>query len=120
MGINYELYLTDLIDRKTLQNIQDAFSGMTGIASITTDANGIAVTNGSGFSDFCMKYTRNSPMGCIRCAQCDKSGGELALNEGKAKIYTCHAGLIDFAAPIMADDKLVGCFVGGRGPDRRA
>lgn len=114
MGINYELYLTDLIDRKTLQNIQDAFSRMTGIASITTDANGIAVTNGSGFSDFCMKYTRNSPMGCIRCAQCDKSGGELALNEGKAKIYTCHAGLIDFAAPIMADDKLVGCFVGGQ------
>lgn len=114
VDMDYELYLTDLIDRKTLQNIQDAFSRMTGIASLTTDTNGIAVTNGSHFSDFCMKYTRNSPMGCIRCAQCDKSGAQLALKEGKSTVYTCHAGLLDFAAPIMADGKLVGCFIGGQ------
>ncbi|MCM1254320.1 MAG: PocR ligand-binding domain-containing protein [Clostridium sp.] len=112
--MEYELYLTDLIDRKTLQNIQDAFSRMTGIAALTTDTNGIAVTTGSNFSDFCMEYTRNSPMGCIRCAQCDKSGAELALKEGKSTVYACHAGLLDFAAPIMADGKLVGCFIGGQ------
>ncbi|MCM1387163.1 MAG: PocR ligand-binding domain-containing protein [Bacillus sp. (in: Bacteria)] len=112
--MEYELYLTDLIDRKTLQNIQDAFSRMTGIAALTTDTNGIAVTNGSNFSDFCMEHTRNSPMGCIRCAQCDKSGAELALKEGKSTVYECHAGLLDFAAPIIADGKLVGCFIGGQ------
>ncbi|MDE5596869.1 MAG: PocR ligand-binding domain-containing protein, partial [Lachnospiraceae bacterium] len=109
-----ELYLTELIDRKTLQNIQEAFSRMTGIASLTTDTNGIAVTNGSNFSDFCTKYTRNSPMGCIKCAKCDKSGAQLALEKGKSTVYTCHAGLLDFAAPIMADGKLVGCFIGGQ------
>ena len=51
-----ELHLTDLIDVEMLQKIQDAFSDMTGIASVTTDADGVAVTKGSHFSDFCMKY----------------------------------------------------------------
>ena len=92
MEKDYDVYLTDLIDRKTLQNIQDALSRVTGIAALTTDANGVAVTNGSHFSDFCMKYTRNAPMGCIRCAQCDKAGAELAMREGRPIVYTCHAG----------------------------
>lgn len=26
----------------------------------------------------------------------------------------CHSGLIDFAAPIIADGELVGCFIGGQ------
>ena len=46
-----ELHLTDLIDVEMLQRIQDAFSDMTGIASVTTDADGVAVTKGSHFSD---------------------------------------------------------------------
>lgn len=112
--MDYEFYLTDLIDRKTLQNIQDTFSKMTGVAALITDTNGVAVTNGSNFSDFCMKYTRNSPIGCMRCAQCDKEGAKKALEQGKSVVYTCHAGLLDFAAPIMACDKLVGCFIGGQ------
>ena len=33
-----ELHLTDLIDVEMLQKIQDAFSDMTGIASVTTEA----------------------------------------------------------------------------------
>ena len=112
--MDYELYLTDLIDRKALQNIQDAFSQVTGVAALTTDTNGVAVTNGSNFSDFCMKYTRNSPIGCMRCAQCDKEGAKTALEQGHPVVYTCHAGLLDFAAPIMVGDKMVGCFVGGQ------
>ena len=90
MGTDYELYLTDLIDRETLQKIQDAFSRMTGMASLTTDANGVAVTEGTNFSDFCMKYTRNSPIGCMRCAFCDKSGAKMALKKGKSAVYFCH------------------------------
>lgn len=112
--MDYEFYLTDLIDRKTLQNIQDTFSKMTGVAALITDTNGVAVTNGSNFSDFCMKYTRNSPIGCMRCAKCDKEGAKKALEQGRPVVYTCHAGLLDFAAPIMACDKLVGCFIGGQ------
>lgn len=43
------LYLTDLISVDTLQRVQDAFSAMTGMAALTTDADGIPVTKGSNF-----------------------------------------------------------------------
>jgi len=29
-------------------------------------------------------------------------------------VYTCHAGLVDFAAPIMVNGRQVGCFIGGQ------
>ncbi|MDE6747621.1 MAG: PocR ligand-binding domain-containing protein [Lachnospiraceae bacterium] len=115
MGNDFnDLYLTDLIDRDTLQRIQDAFSRMTGMAALTTDANGVAITEGSNFTEFCMKYTRKSKVGCERCEKCDKEGAELALKNGRSIIYFCHAGLMDYAAPVMANDKLVGCFIGGQ------
>ena len=109
-----EITLTDLFDVEMLQRIQDAFSKMTGIAAIITDANGVPVTKGANFTDFCQKYTRCSPIGCLRCQQCDKHGAELALKVGSSVTYYCHAGLMDFAAPIMAGDTMIGCFVGGQ------
>ncbi len=109
-----ELKLLDLVDRDTLQRIQDAFSAMTGMAALTTDENGTAVTDGSAFTDYCMKYTRCTPLGKRLCEQCDKFGSEQALALGKASTYYCHSGLIDFAAPIMADGKRIGSFIGGQ------
>ena len=112
--IGEELNLTDLIEVDMLQKIQDSFSLMTGIASLTTDKYGVPVTKGSHFSDFCMKHTRMSELGRKRCEQCDKMGAELALKEGASCAYYCHAGLVDFAAPIMAHGQMVGCFIGGQ------
>ena len=114
MERDYELQLTDFIDVHTLQKIQDSFSKMTGIAVIAVDANGAAVTEGSNFSEFCMKYTRNSPVGCMRCLECDKKAAKLALEKGESTIYHCHAGLMDFAAPIIVNGELLGCFIGGQ------
>ena len=64
-----ELVLTDLIDVGILQQIQDGFSDFTGMAALTADAQGVAVTEGSRFTDFCMELTRKSPLGCKRCEQ---------------------------------------------------
>ena len=116
MGIRMAdyLYLTELIDVETLQRVQDAFSDMSGMAALTTDAEGVAVTNGSNFSDFCMKYTRSTKIGAFRCGLCDKRGAEIALAAGHSCTYDCHAGLVDFAAPIMVDGRMVGSFIGGQ------
>ncbi len=108
------LYLTDLISVDTLQRVQDAFSAMTGMAALTTDAEGIPVTKGSNFSDFCMKYARGSKDGHIRYEQCDKFGAEDSWKQGGPTTYFCHAGLIDYAAPILADGQMVGSFIGGQ------
>ena len=76
------LHLTDLIDIETLQTMQEAFVKMTGFAAITTDENGVAVTEGSNFTDFCMKYTRQSPIGKKRCEQCNKLGQKKLYKKG--------------------------------------
>lgn len=70
--IGEEINLTDLIDVDMLQMLQDSFSMLTGMASLTTDRYGVPVTTGSRFSDFCMKHTRMSEVGRRRCEQCDK------------------------------------------------
>lgn len=108
------LKLTDLIDVQTLQEIQDGFSNATGMAALTTDENGVAVTQGSNFTDFCMELTRKSRLGCQRCEKCDKQGGENTMRTGHASTYYCHAGLVDFAAPIMVNGKFIGSFIGGQ------
>lgn len=109
-----ELTLTDLIPVETLQKIQDAFSAMTGMAALTTDKYGVAVTKGSNFTEFCMKHTRQSEIGRSRCEQCDKNGAELAFRNGRSCVYECHAGLMDYAAPIMVNGEIIGCFIGGQ------
>ncbi|MBE5877751.1 MAG: response regulator [Lachnospiraceae bacterium] len=106
--------LTDLLDVEMLQRVQDAFAKMTGLAVITVDADGIPVTKGSNFCSFCSLYNRNSPLGAFRCQSCDASGAKLALEAGKPVSYTCHAGLVEFAAPILANDTMIGYFVGGQ------
>ena len=109
-----DLYITDLIDQSILQNIQDAFSNMVGMAALTTDAAGKPVTKGSNFTEYCMKYTRASKIGCGRCEECDRYGAIKTQESGKPTSYYCHSGLIDFAAPIMANGKMVGSFIGGQ------
>ncbi len=108
------LLLTDLIDIELLQKIQDEFSKYTGMAALTTDADGNPLTEGSAFTDFCMKYTRQSELGYKRCVASDKNAAVMALESGEPVVYVCHAGLADFASPIMMGDKLLGCFLGGQ------
>ncbi len=109
-----DIKLTDLIDIATLQEIQDGFADLTGMAALITDENGDPVTRESNFTDFCMNYTRSSHSGRSKCEECNKAGGEQAMRSGCASAYFCHAGLVDFAAPILLNGKLLGSFVGGQ------
>ncbi|MBQ8568973.1 MAG: PocR ligand-binding domain-containing protein [Oscillospiraceae bacterium] len=108
------LKLTDLIDVKTLQEIQDGFASATGMAALTTEADGTPVTRGSNFTDFCMNLTRKSRLGCERCEKCDADGGKKTMQTGRSVTYSCHAGLVDFAAPIMVQGQMIGSFIGGQ------
>lgn len=109
-----DIKLTDLIPPNILQQFQDGFSKFTGMAALITDENGIPVTVGSGFTDFCTNLTRKSEKGCKRCEECDKSGALQTLRNGKPAVYRCHAGLVDFASPIIVDDRFIGSVIGGQ------
>lgn len=109
-----DLHLTDLIDIKVLQQFQDGFSRYVGVAALTSDAEGIPVTRGSGFTYFCRELVRKSKLGCKRCEECDRNGAVQTMKEGKISVYRCHAGLVDFAAPIMVEGKFLGTVAGGQ------
>lgn len=109
-----DMKLTEFIDPETLQRVQDSFSGLTNMASVITDSEGNPVTEGANYTQFCGCHIRGSELGNKLCAQCDKYTATRSYEAKKACIHICHAGLIDFAAPIVVDGHIVGHFVGGQ------
>ncbi len=109
-----EIHLSKLLDMESMKAIQNAFSRLTGMASNLTDESGASITEGVNFEQFCYRLTRNSPIGRMRCESCDRMGAKQTMRSGKAEVYTCHAGLCDFAAPIIVDGRFMGAFVGGQ------
>lgn len=95
----------DYVDVQTFQKLQDLFSNATGLAAVSVDSDGTYVTEGSNFSDFCMKYTRQSTEGKKRCEKCDR--------ECKG-VYYCHAGLMDFASDIFINGEKICSVIGGQ------
>lgn len=108
------LRLEDVIDIEVLQRFQDDFAKGMGLASVTVDQNGVPVTRPSGYTNFCLDYTHSTEVGDKRCAESHKRGGEEAARLGKPFVYECHAGLIDFAAPIILEGHLLGTMLGGQ------
>lgn len=106
--------LQDIVDLDFLQEFQDNFSESMGIASITVGMDGVPVTKPTRYTNFCSRYTQSTQEGSKRCAESHKLGGDEAARTGKPYIYTCHAGLIDFAAPIIVDGKQLGTILGGQ------
>lgn len=97
--------LSDFMDFEILQEIQDKFSDATGLAAIMVNADGEYITEGSNFTDFCMKHTRGTTEGARRCERCD--------NECTGT-YFCHAGLMDFSNDIIINGEKVGACIGGQ------
>lgn len=108
------LEIKDVIDIELLQKFQDNFATGMNIASVTVDKNGTPVTNPSSYTRFCIDFTHSTKIGDDRCAASHKKGGEEAARTGRPYIYTCHAGLIDFAAPIIVGGQLIGTILGGQ------
>ena len=106
--------IKDVIDIKLLQKFQDNFAESMDIASITVDKSGNPVTTPSSYTNFCIDFVHSTTIGDTKCAECHRKGGEEAARTGKPYIYTCHAGLIDFAAPILVEGKQIGTILGGQ------
>ena len=108
------LEIKDIIDIKLLQKFQDDFALAMNCASVTVDKDGNPVTNPSSYTRFCDKFIHSTKKGDDRCAASHKRMGEEATRTGKPFVGACHAGLIDFAAPIIVDGKLLGTVLGGQ------
>jgi ligand-binding sensor protein len=106
--------LQDVIDIEFLQRFQDDFASGVGLASVTVDPDGNPVTKPSRYIRRCKDFTQSTVEGKQRCAESHRKGGLIAAQTGKPAIYECHSGLVDFAAPIMIDGRIVGTILGGQ------
>ncbi len=108
------LEIKDVIDIKLLQKFQDDFAFAMNCASVTVDRNGNPVTNPSSYTRFCDNLVHSTKKGDDRCALSHRRMGEEAARTGKPFVGLCHAGLVDFAAPIIVEGKLLGTVLGGQ------
>lgn len=108
------LEIKDIIDVNLLQTFQDNFARSMDIASVTVDRNGNPVTKPSFYTSFCRDFIHSNPIGDKRCAEFHEKCGEISAKTGKPYIYICHAGLVDFAAPILINGKHIGTILGGQ------
>jgi PAS domain S-box-containing protein len=87
-----QIQLTDLFDLDEIQKIQDAFSDVTGVASVITDAKGVPVTRPSNFCELCEKVIRGTEIGRVNCFYSDSVIG--ALNKSGPTIQPCLSGAL--------------------------
>jgi ligand-binding sensor protein/AraC-like DNA-binding protein len=105
--------IQQIVNPAKFQKIQDDISLATELAIITVDYMGVPVTAHSNCSEFC-KRVRSSEKYRHYCEKCDSRGGLESVRIRKPFIYFCHAGLIDFAIPIIIDNLYLGAFMAGQ------
>ncbi len=105
--------IADYIDIGFLQMLQDNYSKALGMGFVMVDYRGNPVTHYSGFTDYCQQGRKNQDF-FEMCKQCDAHGGLQSVITGEPYIYRCHAGLVDFAIPLVCDGIYVGSLMGGQ------
>ncbi|MEA5085525.1 MAG: PocR ligand-binding domain-containing protein [Lachnospiraceae bacterium] len=113
------LEMEDVIDINTLQKFLDNFAIGMNCAAVSVNRKGEEVTRPSHYRDFCSNYIHSNSLGDSRCATCHNQMGEMAVRSGRPHIGECHAGLIDFAAPIIIKGEHIGTVLGGQILDRK-
>lgn len=105
--------LEKYIDIDVLQRILTNMAKATGIAFVTVDIKGKPEAGYVCFTKFCSLLRKNEKYKA-KCYQCDAHGGLQATIKGEPYIYRCHAGLVDFAVPIMVNGNYLGAILAGQ------
>lgn len=113
-----KLEIEDIIDIPTLQKFLDNFAVGMNCAAVSVNRAGQEITKPSHYRPFCSDYIHSNDIGDSRCAKCHSDFGAEAAKLGRPHIGKCHAGLIDFSAPIIIQGELLGTVLGGQVLDR--
>lgn len=97
--------IQEFVDQQEFEHVLANWAKATGLATVAVGKDGRYISECYNFTDFCMKYTRGSREGCMRCEKCDREGHG---------IYRCHAGLIDFSIDLVIEGKKAGSVIGGQ------
>ena len=108
------LEIEDIIDISVLQKFLDNFAIGMNCAAVSVNRTGKEVTKPSYYRPFCSDFIHSTTLGDSRCAKCHNEMGEESIKLEKPYISKCHAGLIDFAAPIIIQGEHLGTVLGGQ------
>ena len=98
--------LAELLNMERLQNLLDNLAKALDLAFVAVDYRGCPVTAESGFCSFCDCMKKHEQYGRM-CNQCYAHAGLHATMSGAPHVYRCHAGLVEFAVPLMVDGKYI-------------
>ena len=107
-----ELILSDLVDKETLQILQDSFVEATGMVVGIFDEEFHAIIPNSPWSEFCTIVD-----GAVhgQCLEDDMKALEEAKNSSEPVIHKCFAcDTVFFAAPVIIQNKVMGSILGGQ------
>jgi len=110
--------LVDLIGLETLQEVQDAFSELAGLATSIRDEQGRLITRPSCSSRFCELI--GGPLHDNEaCRLSNYAAAHAAAAEGRTGPvrYVCHAGLTQYAAAVRLQGRVLGTVVLGDLPE---
>ena len=112
--VDNDLEIRDLFNMEILEKLQDSLHSVLGVSTGMADLNGVALAEHSSWTDFCGGHIKKSKRGLAACENCDRQGMLSAIEAKHAMVYECHAGLTDFAVPIVIGGRPMGCFLGGQ------
>jgi ligand-binding sensor protein len=115
-----KLELGDIIDVNTLQSFLDNFAIGFNCAAVSVGRRGEEFTKPSHYRPFCSDFIHASSIGDARCAVCHNDFGRKAISQGRPYIGQCHAGLVDFSAPVIIRGEHIGTVLGGQILDKPA
>lgn len=98
------------IEAEKVQDMLDDFCELSGLAAVVTDTRGVGLTEVLNVCEYCSKM-RTIGTACI---ESDEKGLKIAYQTGDTVIYTCHAGVIDLAVPILVNGVLEGSIMAGQ------
>ncbi len=108
--------LTDFIDRKALQEIQEGFSAATKVAVSFRDRQGKLIIPPSRPGEFC-KLVQSTAAGAKACVASNRSAAKTS-GLGHRQARKCHAGLHQYTVPIELDSEQLGTITMGDRPKK--
>jgi len=113
---NQKQELTDLLQRKAIQNLIEAFRLSTRLPVAVVDRNGDSMVSSvprDGSCSYC-ELLQSTAEGRRRCRVSLAKGGRLSAELGEPYIFRCHAGLIEITIPLLRDGEYLGAISSGR------
>ena len=103
----------DVTVKQVVNSIMNDYTNATGIACVYVDIKGKERSYKYNFTSFC-QFMRSIPQFRDKCNKCDVNGGLETFKNRFCFPYRCHAGLVDFAVPIVSTNQLNGFIVSGQ------